>query len=159
MKNEKTKNLLINILTFTIVTGVLIAGYYVFTKGKGTVIESAVSTSKIAEETASIGADVEATKKDLKALSKDVEGATILFELPEFKNLQNFTVEVPTESLSRINPFVPTAWKLKLISLEGVTRKSSSVVVAPSASTQTVNTGGTSTQTPSSLLGNFSGGI
>lgn len=161
MQQEQIKSLLVNIMTAVVVIGVLVAGYFVFIK-KDTAITSSVtsitSVARIAEETASIGAEIDYTVKDLKDLTRAVASSTVIFDLPEFQKLQDFSVTVPAETVGRDNPFIPTAWKLKMKALEEAIGKG--VASEPSAQSAPVSgTQSNATQTPPSLLGDFSTGL
>lgn len=118
MKEDNTKSLVMNIITVTVVVALLVVGYFVFLK-KGTPAISDTSIALVAQETSSLGIDIDSTIRSLKNLSRAVESATIIFDLPAFKNLQDFSVKVPSEGVGRPNPFVPADWKLKLIEAEG----------------------------------------
>ena len=118
MSREQIKTLLVNITTAAIAIGVLVVGYFVFLKKETPVVDSVPSIAAIVEETASIGAEIDETVSGLGDLERAVAGATIIFDMPAFKNLQNFSVEIPVEATGRPNPFVPTAWKLKMKTLE-----------------------------------------
>lgn len=118
MPREQIKTLLVNIVTAVIALGVLIVGYFVFLKKETPVADSIVSAVTIAEETASIGAEIDETIRGLGDLERAVASATVIFDLPAFKNLQDFSVTIPTDVVGRQNPFVPTAWKLKMKTLE-----------------------------------------
>lgn len=122
MSREKIKTLLVNIATAVIAIGLLVVGYFVFLK-KDTPIEDAVTpVAKVAEETTSIAAEIDSTVKALSDLERAVESSTVIFDLPAFKNLQDFSVAIPAEATGRTNPFTPTPWKLKIKTLEGTPR-------------------------------------
>lgn len=114
MQQEQIKALLVNIFTGAVILGVIVAGYLVFVKKDTTIINSVTSVAKIAEQTTSIGMEIDATVRDLKDLSDAVAKSKVIFDLPAFQNLENFSVTIPKETVGRINPFVPTAWKLKM---------------------------------------------
>lgn len=167
MEREQTKNILVNILTAAIVLGVLVAGYIVFTKKDSAGTSStqpAPSIAKIAEETSSIGVEIDATVRDLKDLSRAVASSTVIFDLPAFKNLQDFTVTISTEAIGRPNPFIVPDWKIKMKALEEATAKSAggasgSTAVTTTTTTTTTSATGTQSQASTGLLGNFSTGI
>lgn len=161
MQQEQIKTLLVNMMTAIVIVGVFVVGYFVFIK-KDTAITSSVtsvsSVARIAEETASIGAEIDYTVKDLKDLTRAVASSTVIFDLPEFQKLQDFSVTIQAETIGRDNPFIPTAWKLKMKALEEAIGKSAS----SQSSQQSASVSGTqsnATQTPPSLLGDFSAGI
>ena len=120
MKPEQTKTLIVNILTAAVVIGVIVAAYFVFIKKDvpviSTVTSSVSSVAQIAEETALMGSQIDTTVSDLNELAKAVESSNIIFELPAFKNLRDFSVAIPGESVGRDNPFVPTVWKINMTS-------------------------------------------
>lgn len=122
MKQEQTKAVVVNILTAVVLMGVLVAGYFVFMKKEIPVVDSVASTvaevAKIAEETALIGTEIDFTVRDLGELASAVASSNVIFDLPAFKNLRDFSVSIPTETVGRTNPFTPTEWKLKLKAIE-----------------------------------------
>jgi hypothetical protein len=118
MQQEQIKALIVNILTAGVVVGVLVAAYFVFIKKDipvvGSVISSVTSVAQIAEETALIGSQIDTTVSDLGDLASAVESSNVIFELPSFKNLRDFSVAIPEEYVGRDNPFVPTIWKINM---------------------------------------------
>lgn len=161
MKNEQTKSLIVNIVTFIVVVGVLAAGYFVFIK-KSDVSSStnaAVSVNAIASETAMIGNEIESTVKDLQDLKSAVESSAIIFSSPAFQNLENFTVPIPEGAVGgRTNPFILTDWKIKFKALEGASVSTTNTVKA--AAPQTASPTTPSAPAPeSNLMGDFSLGI
>lgn len=114
MQKEKTKSILVNILTVVVLGGVLVVGYFVFVKKDTAFTDKIASIAKIAQDTASIGAEIDYTVRDLGDLERAVSGSRLIFDLPAFKSLQDFTVAIPSEAVGRPNPFVITAWKLKM---------------------------------------------
>ncbi len=159
MQQEQIKTLLVNITTGVIVIGVFVAGYIVFIKKDTAVTGSVTSVARIAERTMSIGTGIDYTVRDLRDLTRAVSSSTVIFDLPEFQNLENFSVEIPTETVGRDNPFVPTVWKIKMRALEEAVGKrvvsQSSQQSASVSQTQTA----TAPQTPAGLLGDFGTGI
>lgn len=164
MPQEQTKNLLINIATGAIIVGVIIAGYLVF-KGKQTVV-SVVSVAALpmesAEQTVIIGTEIEHTVRDLQDLKASVENSVAVFSMPAFKNLQDFSIEVPPEAVGptsgRTNPFIPTEWKLREKAMEEASSKQASQggsifsTTAPQAQTKAP---AAQDKIPASLFGNF----
>ena len=114
MEQTQIKTILVNILTGGIIIGVIIGSYYVLVKKNTAELGQVNTVAQVANETASIGAEIDEISKDLKDLGRAVESSTIIFELPEFKNLKDFTAAVPKEPVERDNPFLPTVWKLKI---------------------------------------------
>lgn len=156
MQQEQIKTLLVNIMTGAIVLGVFVAGYVVFIKKDTVITDSVTSVARIAERTASIGTEIDSTVRKLKDLSRTVASSTVIFDLPEFQNLENFSVEIPTETIGRDNPFIPTVWKIRMKALEESVNKS-----APSQSSQRpapVSKAASSTPTKG-ILGDFGTGI
>lgn len=129
MEKEQIKTILVNTMTVLVVGGVLVSIYIVFFK-KDTSITTTVATvasvAKIAEETAQIGTQIDYTVNDLGDLASAVASSKVIFDLPAFKNLQDFSVEVPPQSVGRQNPFVPTSWKAAMKALESSTGNSAS---------------------------------
>lgn len=154
MQQEQIKTLLVNILTGGIILGVFVAGYFVFIKKDTAVTSSVTSVARIAEKTASIGTEIDYTVRDLKDLARAVASSTVIFDLPEFQNLENFSIDIPAETVGRDNPFVPTVWKLKMRALEESVNKST----ASQSSTQSASVSQTTT-VPESLLGDFEAGL
>lgn len=165
MQQEKIKTLLVNILTAVVVVGVVVTGYFVFTKtdAVSTVGSSAPVTAVavVAQETAAIGNEIDNTVRDLGGLERAVASSVVIFDLPAFKNLENFSVTVSPENLGRANPFTPTTWKIKLNALEtsisGNSAAINKVVVPPATSSTTAPA--VSSQPGTGLLGDFSPGI
>ncbi|MFZ2303780.1 MAG: hypothetical protein WAV98_03275 [Minisyncoccia bacterium] len=155
MQQEQIKTLLVNIFTGIVVTGVIVVGYFVFVKKNTVVIENIASVAVIAEETASIGVEIDATVRDLKDLSRAVASSKVIFDLPAFKNLQNFSIAVPTEAIGRTNPFVPTIWKLKMKTTEEVADKG----VISQVGAQSALVTETQSETSANLIGGITGGI
>ena len=148
MQQEQIKTLIVNIFTGAVVVGVFVVGYFVLFKKETEVVTSIQSVARIAEQTASIGVEIDATVKDLTELSDAISRSKVFFEWPAFSNLENFTVTVPSEEIGRVNPFLPTVWKLKMKALEEAASKSATQQRA----TQ-------SASVPESLLGDFDAGI
>lgn len=148
MQKEQTSSLLVNILTGAVVIGVLVVAFIVFTKKDTTVTTDAgvqsVSIAEVAQETALIGYEIDSTVRDLGELERSVASSKVIFDMPAFKNLQNYTVAVPSEPVGRTNPFVPTAWKVNMKALEAATGKSAS-----QASTQTASVSSAQAQSSS----------
>lgn len=165
MQQEQIKALLVNIFTGAVIVGVFVAGYFVLVKKDTEVVTSVASVARIAEQTASIGVEIDATLKDLRELTDAVSRSKVFFDMPEFRNLENFTVTVPREEIGRDNPFVPTVWKTKMKALEEAAGKST----ATQASTQSASASETqpsSAQAPATpasalegLLGDFDTGL
>ena len=123
MQHKQTKTLLVNTITAAVVVGVFVAGYFVFVKEDTDPTTKEIVVARIAEETTSIGAEIDYTVRILEDLDIAVASSRIIFDLPAFRNLQNFTVEIPAEAIGRVNPFVPTDWKLKMKAQEKNTAK------------------------------------
>lgn len=128
MQQEQIKTLLVNILTGSVIAGVLFTAYIVFLRNKEPVISTVTSVAKIAEETALIGSEIDSTVRDLGELSKSISNSVVILELPAFKNLRDFTAPIPYESVGRENPFVLTAWKEQANTLMGGGSDTSSVL-------------------------------
>lgn len=160
MQQEQIKALLVNIFTGAVIVGVFVVGYFVIFKKDTEVVTSVASVARIAEQTASIGVEIDATVKDLKELSDAVSRSKVFFDMPSFRNLENFTVAVPTEEVGRDNPFLPTVWKLKMKALEEAAGKKSST----QQSAQSASVSGTQSQTqlttptPADMFGDFDPG-
>jgi len=151
MQQDKSKTLLVNILTAVVVVGVAGAAYFVFTKTDATVVGTGApisSVAAVAEETTLIGSQIDYTVRELRDLERAVASSTVIFGLSSFRNLQDFSVAIPSENLGRVNPFVPTPWKIKLNAIK--------TAAPPRASVTTTTTVTTQTTTPAA---NFSSGI
>ncbi|MFA5996933.1 MAG: hypothetical protein WC791_00415 [Candidatus Paceibacterota bacterium] len=150
MKSEQTKTLIVNILTACVVIGVIVAAYSVFVKNEIPVVSSisssASSVAQIAEETALMGAQIDTTVGNLNDLAKAVANSNVVFELPAFKNLRDFSVVIPEESVGRANPFVPTVWKINMTS----SLSSGTNTVTPASETTSPSNGQTPATPPSS---------
>ncbi|OIP65287.1 MAG: hypothetical protein COV32_02590 [Candidatus Yonathbacteria bacterium CG10_big_fil_rev_8_21_14_0_10_43_136] len=148
MQQEQTKSLIVNIFTGAVIAGVFVAGYFVLFKKDTEIVTSVQSVARIAEQTAFIGVEIDATVKDLTDLSDAISRSKVFFDMPAFSNLENFSVSIPEEVVGRDNPFVQPEWKVKM--------KAQEIVVGKSATQQT------STQpapVPDGLLGDFDTGI
>lgn len=155
MQQEQIKALLVNIFTGAVIVGVFIVGYFVIFKKDTEVVTSVASVARIAEQTASIGVEIDATLKDLRELTDAVSRSKVFFDMPAFSNLENFTVVVPKEEIGRDNPFLPTVWKIKMKALEEAAGKKSST----QQSAQTASVSEAPSDIPPNLLGDFDTGI
>ena len=156
MKKDQINKILINIVTVGLGLGVIVFGYFSFISKDSVVKDSVAVVADIAVQTTSIGADIDNTVRVLNDLSRAVALSTAIFELPTFKSLQNFTVPVSAEPVGRLNPFVPTEWKLKMRALE---ESSKSVIVAPQAISPAPLVSSMSTKENEDFFGNFAGGL
>lgn len=125
MSQEQIKNLLVNIATGAIVVGIIFAGYFVFKSKQPVVVSDGVNISPEtnAAETVVIGVEIARTVMGLQDLKNSVESSATVFGMPAFKNLQDFSVAVPPEAIGRIDPFVPTDWKIRAKALEEAIKK------------------------------------
>ena len=114
MEQAQIKTIAANVITGGIIIGIIVVGYYVLVKKSIPKLNEVNTVAQIANETAAIGSEIDKTVKDLKDLDRAVETSAIIFELPEFMNLENFSAAVPVETVGRKNPFVATEWKLKI---------------------------------------------
>ena len=164
MQQDKIKSLLVNILTAGVIVGVVVVGYIVFTKSDvvPTVGSSAPSTSVafVAQETAAIGTEIDTTVRDLGELESAVASAAVIFDLPAFKNLEDFSVTVSPENIGRTNPFIPTAWKIKMNAIEAaISGRSASSNTTSAVATQSAQVSSATTADSGAPLGDFSSGI
>lgn len=114
MQSPQTKKLIINIATIVIVAGILGAGYWVFIKNKE-VVQEAIAPSEVkGNQAVAIGVEVDHTFKELANLKQSITTSKNIFNMSAFKNLEDFSVAIPTEPLSRENPFVPASWKAEM---------------------------------------------
>lgn len=154
MQQEKIKNLLVNVITGAVVVGLIYAAYFVFTKSSSgpadTTVAPELSVAKIAEETAIVGVEIDRTVSSLKDLKRTVANSKVIFDLPAFQNLQDFSVAIPEEPLGRPNPFVPTEWKLKMKALEEAASKSAPTPSASTAPQSTASAPASSSQSSQS---------
>jgi len=114
MQTENLKPVLVNVVTGVIVVGVLIVGFVVFRNTSQTTTGTTGSIGEIASETVLIGADIETTVKGLEDLTRAVESSSVIFSTPAFRNLVDFSVTVQSQPVGRMNPFLPTDWKIKI---------------------------------------------
>ena len=121
MQQEQTKTIIVNILTALVVIVFVVVAYFVFIRKEVPIISSVVSSvqtvAQVAEETALIGSEIDTTVSDLGDLAAAVESSNVIFELPAFKNLKDFSIVVSEEPVGRTNPFVPTVWKINMENL------------------------------------------
>jgi len=122
MSREKIKTLLVNIATAAIAVGLITIGYFVFLKKDVPAVDTAATVAEIVEDTTTIAAEIDDAVRDLGDLEHAVVSSTMIFDLPAFKNLQDFSVVIQAEAVGRPNPFIPTLWKLKMKTLEETTR-------------------------------------
>lgn len=128
MQKEQIKAILVNITTAGIVVSLLVAGYVVFFKKESTLGSSPEVIVSTTEEAATLRARVDRTVSDLTGLEHAVANSAVIFDLPSFKNLEDFSVMVPPEPVGRPNPFIPTDWKLKIKTVEESQKTSGGVV-------------------------------
>lgn len=103
-----------NIGTGIVVVGVLVVGYWMFTRNQSVVSPGGEVTAKATEQTIVEGTDLARTIKELSDLNSAVLSSVGIFSTQSFRELKDFSVEIPEEPLGRDNPFVPTEWKTKL---------------------------------------------
>lgn len=145
MKNEQKKSLIINIAIGAFVVAVVVGGYFVFIKQDqaSSSISNVTSVTNTASKTLLIGADIEATIRDLDNLKRAVESATMTFSSASFQNLQDFSVTIPVQAVGRTNPFLITSWKQAMIDLEKKSStKTSTGITSQSATKVQTTTGG-----------------
>lgn len=103
-----------NIGTGIVVVGVIVVGYWMFARNQSAVTPKGEGIAKATEQTIVAGTDLARTIKELSDLNSAVLSSVGIFNTPSFRELKDFSVEVPAEPLGRDNPFVPTEWKTKL---------------------------------------------
>ena len=103
-----------NIGTGIVILGIIFAGYWFFIKKQGGAISDAGTVAKVAEQTIVEGTNLARTIKELNDLNKAVLSSIGIFNTQAFRDLQDFSIQVPEEPVGRNNPFVPTIWKAKL---------------------------------------------
>lgn len=151
MQKEQIKALIVNIFTGVVVVGVFVAGYFVFFKKDSEIVTPTISVARVAEQTAFISVEIDATVNDLRELSNAVAKSKVFFDLPAFSNLENFSVTVPKEEIGRENPFLPTAWKLKMKDLDSTIAKNNTTQQI----TQSAPVSGTQLDVLPGLFGDF----
>lgn len=115
MQKENVKEVVINILTWGGIISVFVVGYFVFIKPKFQSATPVVDqAAEIAAKTELVGADIDRAVTDMEDLSKAVEKSVVIFDMPVFKKLQDFSTMIPHETIGRDNPFEETAWKKKI---------------------------------------------
>ncbi len=116
-----------NVITVVVVGAVIVAGYFVFVKKKEAPVlgEIGLPAKTDAQTTTLVGIEIARTVRVLEDLNLSVKKSADVFDTPEFNNLKNFSIEIPKEEVGRENPFVPTAWKLKIKALEEAASKAS----------------------------------
>ena len=134
MEKEQIKTILVNTLTVVLIVGVAVVAYNIFLKKGTTSISSVNSVAAIAQETAQIGTEIDATVSDLGELSNSISNSAVILNLPAFKNLKDFTVEVPSLSVGRQNPFTLTPWKVQENAVVGAANSGSTSSQAPVSS-------------------------
>ena len=109
MSTEQIKKLSINISAGVIIFGILFTIYNIFTKDKKEIIPKVATSNKETTEQAvvRISEEIQHTLKILSGLKELTASSAIIFDLPEFKNLNDLSVEIPDQPLGRENPFIP----------------------------------------------------
>lgn len=160
MKKDQINKILMNIVTATVVTGVIIFGYFSFFKKESATVDSVQVVADLAFQTTIIGTDIDNTVRSLRDLSRAVALSAVIFDLSTFKSLENFTVPVQAEKEGRDNPFTPTEWKLRIKDLEASAKGGATTPVSTEAITS-VNDKKTQTDSGSmsDFFGAFSSGI
>ncbi|MBI5798390.1 MAG: hypothetical protein HZB10_00470 [Candidatus Yonathbacteria bacterium] len=113
MQNEQIKTIVSNTAIILIIVAAGAAGYF-FLKDKLAVLSSRDSFGQVDTELsiAEVGSEITRTVALLKKLDGLVKESALIFSEPSFGSLEDFSVEIPKESLGRDNPFIPTNWKL-----------------------------------------------
>lgn len=108
------KTLIMNIGTWIIVLGVLALGYWMFARKQGSAPLEVNDTANITKQTIVEGTDLARTIRDLSDLNRAILSSVGIFNMQSFRELKDFSVDVPKESVGRDNPFLPTEWKIRL---------------------------------------------
>lgn len=103
-----------NIEIGVIVLAVLATGYWVFVGKQGAVFNRDGATTNITEHTIAEGFDLVHTIKILHDLNNTILASAGIFKTPAFRELRDFSVEIPKEPIGHDNPFAETEWKIKL---------------------------------------------
>lgn len=120
----QVKTLVMNIATGALILGILVIGYFVFVNKKtDTATPEATTPAMGVAQTVAVSSDIARTKTELSELRKTVADSVKVFSSPEFRSLQDFSVQVPEEPIGRDNPFIPTDWKIKEKALEAAASK------------------------------------
>lgn len=114
-----------NIITGALVLGAVAVGYFVFVQKKAetTVAPEVVTPSVGIAQTVAVSGEITRTKKELSDLKKAVAASVDVFSSPEFRSLQDFSLQIPEEPIGRENPFVPTDWKTQMVAAEAAAGK------------------------------------
>lgn len=144
MDTQRAKTLVINITTGVVVVAVLVTAYLMFFKKDSTEVTNITEAVETAEETIIIGTQVSRTLQELDELGKAVSESVQIFKTRAFRELENFSTEVPRGEVGRDNPFEPTVWKERNKELESRTPQRPQV--------QAVQTQPISTQTQSASV-------
>lgn len=103
-----------NIGAGIIIVGIFVAGYFVFIKSQNGVSLGGNVSVGVVRQTIIEGTDLTRTIKDLSALNSAIIDSVGIFQAPSFRELKDFSVEIPKEPVGRGNPFAPTEWKIKM---------------------------------------------
>ena len=132
MKKQTTQSMMVNIATGVLVLALIGFGYITFVKtpdtqtsGVGTP-DATTTLSDTATRALSTSLQVAQTVKDLSNLSQSVESSSVIFNLPAFRSLKDFSVSIASEQIGRDYPFTKTAWRLKFEELERAAEKKAS---------------------------------
>lgn len=121
MDTQRAKTLVINIITGVVIVAVLATAYLMFFKKDSTEVANITEAVETAEETIIIGMQVSRTLRELDELGKAVSESVQIFKTRAFRELENFSTEVPKGEVGRDNPFEPTTWKERMNALESRT--------------------------------------
>lgn len=158
MKKDQVNKILINIVTVAIGLGVVVFGYFSFVNKGNVVTDSVAVVANIAVQTTTIGADIDNTVRTLNDLSRAVALSAVIFDLPAFKSLQNFSVPIPSEKEGRDNPFTPAEWKLKMNALEASSKDTATSVSTPPAPAPEISLK-PKAEAQNDLFGDFASGL
>lgn len=162
MQKEQIKTLLINTVITVAVIGAIYFAYITFVpKTDTTGSTNAQGLVQSSQNTATIGTEIAGIVSVLKDLDRSVNDSTMIFSLPAFKSLVDYSISVQPEPVGRENPFVPTVWKANNLKISS---PPPAAAVAPAPKVGSVTAASTtlpahttllsSSSTPD-LLGNF----
>lgn len=120
MQSPQIKKITINIITGAIIVGTFVIGYWVFFLDGSEEKEIPADATRVSQ-VIMVGVEIERTLRELGDLERSIKSSKDIFDIPVFKGLEDFSVQVPTENIGRENPFTRTTWK---ISQEAQTAKS-----------------------------------
>lgn len=98
-----------------LVAGIAGSGYWVFIKDREAIEQTVTSTESGDTQVIKIGLEITRTLKELDDLRQSVASSKNIFNAPSFKNLEDLSVAISPEKITRReNPFIPAGWRARI---------------------------------------------